>query len=37
VDMKLYPDSRHETLNETNRDEVYTDLLNWIAGLASKV
>ncbi len=26
VTMKLYPDGRHEMLNETNRDEVMTDL-----------
>jgi alpha-beta hydrolase superfamily lysophospholipase len=25
-----YPDARHETLNETNRDEVASDLLAWI-------
>jgi len=30
VSMKLYPDARHETLNETNKDEVYNDVLNWI-------
>lgn len=27
---KLYPDARHETLNETNRDEVMHDVLNWL-------
>lgn len=30
IDMKLYPDARHEILNEINKDEVYNDLLNWI-------
>jgi alpha-beta hydrolase superfamily lysophospholipase len=31
VTMKLYPDGRHEMLNETNRDEVTHDWLEWIA------
>ncbi len=30
VTMKLYPAGRHEMLNETNRDDVYRDILNWI-------
>lgn len=30
VYMKLYPGGRHEMLNETNRDEVYNDIYNWI-------
>ena len=30
VTAKLYPDARHETLNETNRDEVTRDLLAWL-------
>ena len=29
VEMRLYPGARHETLNETNRDEVTRDLLAW--------
>ncbi len=29
VEQKLYPGARHETLNETNRDEVVSDLLAW--------
>jgi len=28
--LKLYPDGRHEMLNETNREEVYEDLLKWL-------
>ncbi|MEK1940259.1 MAG: alpha/beta hydrolase [Pseudomonas sp.] len=28
--LKLYPDARHELLNETNRDEVTADLLGWL-------
>ena len=28
--VKIYPQGRHEMLNETNRDEVTTDLLEWI-------
>lgn len=30
LDYKLYPGGRHEMLNETNRDEVVTDLINWL-------
>ena len=30
VTAKLYPDARHETLNETNRDEVTRDLVGWL-------
>ena len=30
VKMKLYPSGRHEMLNETNRAEVYNDILGWI-------
>lgn len=30
VSLRLYPGCRHEILNELNRDEVYTDVSNWI-------
>ena len=30
VSYKLYPNARHEMLNETNRDEVHADLLEWL-------
>ncbi len=30
VTMKFYSDGRHEMLNETNRDEVYKDVLSWL-------
>ena len=30
VTTKLYPGCRHEVLNETNRQEVTEDLLEWI-------
>lgn len=30
VTCTLYPDARHETLNETNREEVVHDLLTWL-------
>lgn len=30
VSDKLYPEARHETLNETNRDEVTADLIGWL-------
>ena len=32
VSLKLYEDARHELLNETNRLEVFQDILDWIAG-----
>lgn len=28
--VKLYPDGRHEMMNETNRDEVFGDILAWL-------
>ncbi len=30
VELKLYQDARHEILNETNKAEVYQDILNWL-------
>jgi alpha-beta hydrolase superfamily lysophospholipase len=33
VTYKLYPDGRHETLNEINRDEVTRDLIAWLDGV----
>ena len=30
VKLKIYPEGRHEMLNEVNRDEVTTDWLDWI-------
>lgn len=30
VSSKLYPDCRHELLNELNNDEVYSDINQWI-------
>ena len=29
VTLKLYPGGRHELTNETNREEVYADVLSW--------
>lgn len=29
VQLKLYPEARHEILNEINRQEVYDDILSW--------
>jgi len=31
VTLKTYPGARHEVFNETNRDEVVTDLTQWLA------
>jgi alpha-beta hydrolase superfamily lysophospholipase len=33
VECRLYPDARHELLNETNRDEVTADVVAWIRAL----
>lgn len=30
VEMKWYPDGRHEMFNEINRDEVVADLIQWL-------
>ena len=30
VELKLYPGARHELFNETNRDQVFSDLIAWI-------
>ena len=30
VTIKLYPEGRHEMLNETNREEVWNDVLCWL-------
>ena len=29
VSVQLYPNARHELVNETNRDEVTADLIAW--------
>ena len=30
VHVILYPGARHELLNETNRDQVIKDILDWL-------
>jgi alpha-beta hydrolase superfamily lysophospholipase len=35
VTMKLYPDGRHEMLNETNRDEVTANIVSWLDDVTS--
>ena len=30
ITLKLYKDNRHECLNELNKNEVYTDIVDWI-------
>ena len=30
VQLRLYPQARHELLNETNRDEVTAYLIDWL-------
>ncbi len=36
VTYRAYPDARHETLNETNRDEVTHDLIDWLESTLAK-
>ena len=36
VALKLYPEGRHEMLNETNRQQVYEDVLAWLGGHLTK-
>jgi alpha-beta hydrolase superfamily lysophospholipase len=33
---RVYPRARHETLNETNREEVTRDLIDWLDGAVGK-
>lgn len=35
VQMKLYPEDRHEILNETDRREVFQDILSWMDQVVS--
>ncbi|MFV0280152.1 MAG: lysophospholipase [Rhodoblastus sp.] len=37
VDMRVYPGARHETLNETNREETTSDLLRWLETIFVRV
>jgi alpha-beta hydrolase superfamily lysophospholipase len=30
IDYKIYPEARHEVLNELNKDEVYADILKFL-------
>jgi alpha-beta hydrolase superfamily lysophospholipase len=30
VSVKLWPEARHEVLNETNRDEVMDEVVAWL-------
>lgn len=34
VSYRIYPGARHEILNETNRDEVHSDIVAWLDGRA---
>ena len=33
-EVKLYPELRHEIFNEPEKEQVYTDMWNWIEGLS---
>lgn len=36
VQHRFYPEARHELFNETNRDEVTRDLVEWVDGIVAK-
>jgi alpha-beta hydrolase superfamily lysophospholipase len=36
VTERLYPDARHEIFNETNRDEVHRDLIEWLRAVVPR-
>ncbi len=36
VTVQSYEDARHEILNETNRDEVISDLLQWLQRVTAR-
>ncbi len=36
LSTRIYPGARHETLNETNRDEVTADLIAWLDGIVGR-
>jgi alpha-beta hydrolase superfamily lysophospholipase len=36
ITVRLYPQGRHEMLNEINRDQVHADLVAWLDGIVSK-
>jgi alpha-beta hydrolase superfamily lysophospholipase len=36
VTLCIYPDTRHESLNEVNREMVMTDFVGWASGAASR-
>jgi alpha-beta hydrolase superfamily lysophospholipase len=36
VDCRLYSGARHELLNETNRDEVTSDVIEWLLGIGMR-
>ena len=37
VRIKIYPSSRHEILNDVERDEVFSDILSWVMGICEEM
>ena len=33
AELKLYAGARHELFNETNREEVFSDIIEWLVGI----
>ena len=37
VDVKIYPQARHEVHNELNKEEVHMDVRNWIIQVINRI
>ena len=35
--IKIYPESRHEILNDVEKDEVFADILSWAMGICDEI
>lgn len=35
--IKIYPNSRHEILNDVEKDEVFADILSWVMGICEEI
>ena len=35
--IRIYPHSRHEILNDVEKDEVYADILSWMTGICEEI
>ena len=35
--IKIYPESRHEILNDVEKDAVFADVLSWVMGVCEEM